>query len=55
LSKDLLASLAVGYWKDQSDITGNWALDREFQPQMPAAQRDARYGEWQKAVRRIVG
>ena len=50
-----LAGLAVGYWKDQSDITGNWALDREFQPQMPAAERDARYGEWQKAVRRIVG
>ncbi|MFN0022072.1 MAG: glycerol kinase GlpK [Pirellulaceae bacterium] len=50
-----LAGLAVGYWKDQSDITGNWALDREFQPQMPAAERDARYGDWQKAVRRIVG
>jgi glycerol kinase len=50
-----LAGLAVGYWQDQSDITRNWALDREFQPQMSAAERDARYGEWQTAVKRLLG
>ena len=31
-----LAGLAVGYWKDLADIARNWALDREFKPQMPA-------------------
>ena len=29
-----LAGLAVGYWNDTADITRNWALDREFLPQM---------------------
>jgi glycerol kinase len=50
-----LAGLAVGYWKDLSDISRNWALDREFKPQMPAEQRDSRYREWQEAVKRTLG
>ena len=50
-----LAGLTVGYWQDQSDIARNWALDREFQPQMSAAERDERYGSWQRAVKRVVG
>ena len=29
----------------------NWALDREFKPQMPADQRDERYAQWQEAVK----
>jgi glycerol kinase len=49
-----LAGLAVGYWQDQSDITRNWALDREFQPQMSAKERDERYGKWQTAVKRLL-
>ncbi len=47
-----LAGLAVGYWKDTSDITGNWALDREFKPQMAPVERDRLYRGWQKAVSR---
>jgi glycerol kinase len=50
-----LAGLAVGYWKDLPDIARNWALDREFKPQMPANQRDERYAQWQEAVRRTLG
>jgi glycerol kinase len=50
-----LAGLAVGYWQDQTDIARNWALDREFQPRMSAAEREERYGKWQRAVKRIVG
>jgi glycerol kinase len=49
-----LAGLAVGYWTDLSDIARNWALDKEFAPQMPAAERDARYARWQEAVRRTL-
>jgi glycerol kinase len=50
-----LAGLAVGYWHDLADVARNWALDREFQPQMPPDQRDQRYAEWQEAVKRTLG
>jgi glycerol kinase len=50
-----LAGLAVSYWKDLDDVAQNWALDLEFKPQMPAAERDARYARWQEAVRRTLG
>jgi glycerol kinase len=49
-----LAGLAVGYWKDQKDVAGNWALDREFKPAMPVAEREKRYGRWKKAVSRSL-
>jgi glycerol kinase len=47
-----LAGLAVGFWKDTGDVTRNWALDREFTPKMPPAERDRLYRGWQKAVSR---
>jgi glycerol kinase len=50
-----LAGLAVGYWESTGDIVRNWVLDREFQPAMPADQRDARYRRWQEAVQRSRG
>jgi glycerol kinase len=50
-----LAGLAVGYWQDLADIARNWALDREFKPQMPAAERDSRYAQWREAVQRSLG
>ena len=49
-----LAGLAVGYWRDLDDIAGNWKLDREFQPAMPAAQREERYRGWRRAVERSL-
>ncbi len=49
-----LAGLAVGYWSDESEITRNWALEREFTPSMTPAVRDERYGAWQKAVQRAA-
>src|SRR6476659_5306751 len=50
-----LAGLAVGYWKDLSDISRNWALDREFKPQMSAELREERYSQWREAVKRSLG
>jgi len=50
-----LAGLAVGYWRSQDDITRNWALDREFVPQMAADDRDGLYRQWLKAVERSRG
>ena len=34
-----LAGLAVGYWEGLDDVRRNWALDREFAPQMAAERR----------------
>jgi glycerol kinase len=49
-----LAGLAVGYWDGLDDVTRNWALDREFAPQMGAAERDRLYAGWRKAVTRAL-
>lgn len=49
-----LAGLAVGYWQDTADVAGNWALEREFRPQIPAERRRALHGRWQKAVGRSL-
>ncbi|MCG7335308.1 glycerol kinase GlpK [Sporosarcina sp. ACRSM] len=45
-----LAGLAVGFWKDCSEISAHWQLDRPFEPVMDQAQREDLYGGWQKAV-----
>jgi len=47
-----LAGLAVGFWSSQEEIAGQWAIDREFTPQMSQDQRDRLYAGWQKAVER---
>ena len=49
-----LAGLAVGFWKDTTDVTNNWALDQEFTATMRQEERTARYTRWQQAVRRTL-
>ena len=49
-----LAGLAVGYWDDKEDVVRNWALDREFAPQMDWPQRERMYCKWRKAVKRAL-
>jgi glycerol kinase len=49
-----LAGLAVGYWQGFDDVTKNWALDREFRPQMDAERREKLYAGWKKAVDRSL-
>jgi glycerol kinase len=49
-----LAGLAVGYWSGQDEVARNWVLDRQFTPRLAAAEREARYGRWQKAVQRSL-
>lgn len=46
-----LAGLAVGFWKDRSEIAAHWHLDKQFQPEMEQDVREEVYGGWQKAVR----
>jgi glycerol kinase len=49
-----LAGLAVGYWNGLDDVTNNWALDREFSPNMASADRDRLYKNWKRAVERSL-
>lgn len=49
-----LAGLAVGFWKDQSDVTSNWALDRRFDADAEREACDERYARWQQAVARSL-
>jgi glycerol kinase len=44
--------LAVGFWKDFSELKTNWGRDKEWQPQMTSTQREALYNNWKKAVTR---
>ncbi len=50
-----LAGLAVGYWEDLQQVRDNWALDREFQPDMSEDQRDRMIARWRRAVKRTRG
>ena len=46
-----LAGLAVGYWKGTEDIQKNWAVDRQFTPEICDTDRQNRIRGWKKAVR----
>ncbi len=50
-----LAGLAVGYWKDESDIAAQWQVDRRFEPAMARDQAGALMTGWRKAVGRAKG
>ncbi|MBO2942706.1 glycerol kinase GlpK [Paenibacillus sp. F411] len=45
-----LAGLAIGFWKDQEEISRKWSRDRLFQPAMEPARREQLYTGWKKAV-----
>jgi glycerol kinase len=52
LGASYLAGLAVGVWQGLDEVTNNWAIDREFAPQLKAETRDRLYRNWQRAVER---
>ena len=47
-----LAGLAVGFWSSQEEVAEHWAIDRTFEPQMSADQREKLYAGWKRAVER---
>ena len=47
-----LAGLATGIWESQDEIAEQWQLEKTFEPQMSADQRDELYAGWRKAVER---
>ncbi|MEH7385596.1 FGGY-family carbohydrate kinase, partial [Bacillus sp. JJ1521] len=50
-----LAGLAVGFWKDQSEISRKWAIDQTFEPKMTEEYREELYNGWKKAVQAALG
>ncbi|NMC11388.1 MAG: glycerol kinase GlpK [Chloroflexi bacterium] len=48
------AGLAVGYWGDTHELVVNWQIDKTWQPQMDASQREGFYQQWLKAVQRSL-
>ena len=49
------AGLAVGFWKDFSELRANWGKDKEWKPKMEATLREKIYKGWKKAVERTFG
>jgi len=49
-----LAGIGVGLL-DQDTITRQWALDRQWEPSMPLAERDSLVSGWKRAVERSLG
>lgn len=52
LGAAFLAGLAVGFWKSTAELSDKFSIDREFEPALPAEQREQLYAGWQKAVTR---
>src|SRR5512140_305351 len=50
-----LAGLAVGFWKDASELHANWRIDRRFEPSMSRDEAAALRAGWEKAVARAKG
>ena len=46
------AGLAVGYFKDLSDLRANWAADRTWTPNLKNGKREEMYNLWKRAVTR---
>ena len=50
-----LAGLAVGFWKSADEVSGQWQVDRRFEPAMPRAAPAALRERWTEALGRSKG
>jgi glycerol kinase len=50
-----LAGLATGYWRSLEAITGQWQVDRVFEPRMSPADAGALRARWADALQRSKG
>ena len=46
--------MKAGVYPGAAEFAHAWALERRFEPQMEAAERDRRYAGWKDAVRRTL-
>ena len=49
------AGLAVGFWKDTTDLRKNWAEDVSFDTLVSDEKREAGYKGWKKAIEKAKG
>jgi glycerol kinase len=49
------AGLAVGFWRDFSELRESWREDRSWEPSMSEVERERRVAGWHKAVERALG
>jgi glycerol kinase len=49
-----LAGMQAGVYPGPAEFARTWALDRRFEPRMPAARREEQYAGWRDAVRRTL-
>jgi glycerol kinase len=47
-----LAGLAVDFWESRAEIDARWKLDRRYEPQMSAEERERLHKRWLRAVER---
>jgi glycerol kinase len=47
-----LAGLGAGIWRDESEVSALWSLERRFEPRMSREEAAARRARWQQAVDR---
>ena len=47
-----LAGLAVGFWKNQDEISGHWGSERKFEPRMSENEVNILHKGWLKAVKK---
>jgi len=50
-----LAGLAVGFWKDETELSPQLRVSRRFEPGMDATRREELYTGWRRAVERAKG
>ncbi|MDV3251823.1 glycerol kinase GlpK [Devosia sp. BK] len=49
-----LAGMKAGVWPGMDEFAASWARDKRFEPEMNAAERDAKVAGWDDAVRRVL-
>lgn len=54
LGAAFLAGLAVGFWKDETELSSLREVDRIFTPEMDMESRNKLYAGWKKAVKRSM-
>ncbi len=50
-----LAGLAVGFWRDEAELSALWQAERRFEPAMSEDRRAVLFGQWRRAVERTLG
>lgn len=55
LGAGFLAGLAVGFWKNQKEITQYWKAEKIYEPKIGQQTRERKYAKWKDAVERCKG